>query len=163
MISIAAPGDAARKEGLCESTEQTKTPAQVHTIEAAIAIVIRDGQILVCQRKDDDVLGGFWEFPGGSRECGESLEDCLKRELLEEIGIVAAVVAALSPIEHAYGHGTVRLHPFICHHVSGEPQLIECQAALWIVPRQLLDFRFPPANESLLAEVLEYLSQPGNG
>ena len=58
-------------------------------IEAAIAIVIRAGKILVCQRKDEDTFGGFWEFPGGKQEDGETLEQCLARELLEELNICA--------------------------------------------------------------------------
>jgi mutator protein MutT len=129
-------------------------------IDAAIAIVVRDGKVLVCQRKDDDVLGGYWEFPGGKCEQGETLEQCLIRELREELCIAARATTALKFIEHSYQHGKVRLHPFICQHETGEPQLIECQAARWIEPRMLVDYRFPPANEPLIAEVIEYLSPP---
>jgi len=129
--------------------------------DAAIAIVVRsDGRILICQRKDDDVLGGYWEFPGGKCEDGETLQQCIIRELCEEVCIAARPDVPLTPIEHDYEHGKVRLHPFICHHESGEPQLIECQAARWIEPATLADFKFPPANESLIAEVIEYLSAP---
>src|SRR4051794_37704117 len=90
-------------------------------IDAAIAIVIRDGKVLVCQRKDDDTLGGYWEFPGGKKEDGETLEQCLARELDEEICIRAKPLRQLTTIEHDYPEVLVRLHPFVCAHEAGEP------------------------------------------
>jgi mutator protein MutT len=65
-------------------------------IDAAIAVVTRGGQILVCQRHDHDTFGGYWEFPGGKREAGETLQDCLARELMEELAIRA------KPVRGAY-------------------------------------------------------------
>ena len=127
-------------------------------IQAAIAVVVSGGKVLICQRKDDDTLGGFWEFPGGKVEDGESFTDCLARELREEIDIVAEPVAQLTTIEHTYPHAKIRLHPFVCRHVEGEPKLLECQAACWIEPHELRDRRFPPANEKLIEEVIAYLS-----
>jgi 8-oxo-dGTP pyrophosphatase MutT (NUDIX family) len=69
-------------------------------IDAAIAIVCRDQKILVCQRKDGDTLGGYWEFPGGKQEDGETLEQCLARELREELAIAARPIARLGTVEH---------------------------------------------------------------
>jgi mutator protein MutT len=126
-------------------------------IEAAIAIVVKAGKVLVCQRKDDDTFGGFWEFPGGKQECGETLEQCLARELREELNIAARPTDALTPIVHDYPHVLLRLHPFLCEHESGDPELLECQATRWISPSELRDYRFPPANESLIEEVIEQL------
>ena len=128
-------------------------------IEAAIAIVIRDGKVLVCQRRDDDTFGGFWEFPGGKQEDGETLEQCLARELREELNILARPTRSLTPIIHDYPHVLLRLHPFLCEHESGEPELIECQASRWIEPAELRDYRFPPANESLIEEVIASLER----
>lgn len=128
-------------------------------INAAIAVVARNGKILVCQRKHDDYLGGYWEFPGGKCEDGETLEQCLSRELLEEVNIEASIIAQLTPIDHEYPHAHVRLHPFLCRHQSREPQLLECQAALWIDPRDLPKYQFPPANEKLIEEVIGYFRQ----
>ena len=70
----------------------------------------------------------------------------------------AAPLAPLTPIDHDYPHARVRLHPFICRHVSGEPELLECQAARWVEPEELRDCRFPPANETLIEEVIDYLA-----
>jgi mutator protein MutT len=127
-------------------------------IDAAIAIVTRQRKLLICQRKPDDHLGGFWEFPGGKCEDGETLQQCIRRELLEEVNIHARPTRQLAPIEHDYPYGQVRLHPFICEYESGEEQLLECQAALWIDPDQLRAYEFPPANERLIEEVIEYFA-----
>ncbi|MDP9173150.1 MAG: 8-oxo-dGTP diphosphatase MutT [Planctomycetota bacterium] len=126
-------------------------------IDVAIAVILRAGCALICQRKANDTFGGFWEFPGGKCERGETLEQCLARELLEELDLVARPIVKLSSITHNYPHVDLTLHPFLCEHVAGEPKLIECQQAIWIKPQNLCDYRFPPANESLLAEVVAYI------
>ncbi len=123
-------------------------------IDAAIAVVVRAKKVLVCQRKANDTFGGYWEFPGGKCESGETLEQCLTRELMEELAIRARPVAPLAVIEHDYKQAKLRLHPFICLHEAGEPQTIECQATAWVDPSDLHRYRFPPANESLIDEVV---------
>jgi mutator protein MutT len=127
-------------------------------IDAAIAIVSRLGKVLVCQRKEDDELGGYWEFPGGKQEAGETLEQCLHRELDEELAIRARPIARLAVIEHDYPHVSIRLHPFVCVHESGDIEHRECQASEWIDPPRLRDYRFPPANESLIEEAIAYFA-----
>jgi mutator protein MutT len=125
----------------------------MNRIEVAIAVVKRQNRILICQRKDDDTLGGFWEFPGGKREDGESLETCLARELMEEVAIKANVIQKLTPIHHHYPHGQILLHPFLCEYSAGEPTPIECQRLQWIEVTALSNYRFPPANGPLLKEI----------
>jgi mutator protein MutT len=122
-------------------------------VDAAIGVVKRDGRVLICQRKSDDTLGDFWEFPGGKCEPGESLEACLARELMEEVAIKARVVRKLTPIEHDYPHARLTLHPFLCEHVEGEAMAIECQRTKWVAAAELSGYKFPPANETLLEEV----------
>ena len=128
--------------------------------DVAVAILYRSGMVLVCQRKAHRPLGGYWEFPGGKREPDETIEDCLIRELREELAVLVRPVAALTPIEHTYSHARVRLHPFVCvlDPASGTPQPIECQAAVWVEPARLRDYRFPPANDRLLDEAIAYLA-----
>jgi mutator protein MutT len=140
-------------------------------IDVAIAVICRalfDGktcesggkssvELLICQRKQDDSFGGYWEFPGGKCETGETLEECLSRELREELDITARPVETLSPISHDYPSGRFTLHPFLCEHISGEPRLIECQQVKWITPGELANYRFPPANETLIAEIMKRL------
>jgi len=130
-------------------------------IDAAIAIVRRRGRILLCQRRAGDTFGGYWEFPGGKVEPGESLEDCLRRELREEIEIEVHPARALPHIDHQYPDALVRLHPFLCDHVSGEPQLIECQQAVWISPSELRQYTLPPANEQLIEDVMRHFAAEG--
>ena len=128
-------------------------------IDAAIAVVTRGGRILVCQRHDADTFGGFWEFPGGKREQGETLQDCLARELMEELAIRAKPVSQLTLVEHLYPHARVRLFPFVCELAQDvEPRAIECQAMQWIDPPRVKQFKFPPANDALLDEVIAYFS-----
>ena len=122
-------------------------------IDVAIAVITQNGEILICQRKSNDTFGGYWEFPGGKCERGEDFETCLHRELREEIDVAVRIIGQLTPIEHRYPHVHLTLHPFLCEHTHGEPKLIECQKAVWIRPDELTEYRFPPANESLLREV----------
>jgi mutator protein MutT len=157
----------------CRAARATPAPAtllstipRVHSatdimqrINAAIAIVVRDDRLLICQRRHDDTFGGSFEFPGGKCEEGETLEACLARELMEELRIVATPIQKLAVVEHDYPHAKLRLHPFLCEHVHGEPQPIECARAMWIDPATLPSFTFPPANESLLQEVMARLSR----
>src|SRR6478672_8992501 len=128
-------------------------------IDAAIAIVVRDSKVLICQRKSDDTFGDLWEFPGGKREADETLEQCLARELREEIAITARPVHAFEPIEHDYPQVKVRLHPYLCEYVEGDPQTIECQAAKWVEPIELRAHEFPPANERLIEQVIARLTK----
>lgn len=126
-------------------------------ITVAIGVVRREKRILICQRRKENTFGGFWEFPGGKSEEGESLEQCLHRELMEEVGIKVGVIRELTPINHDYAHGQVSLHSFLCRHLDGEPAALECQQIKWILPEELGAYRFPPANEPLLAEIVEVM------
>ena len=126
--------------------------------DVVIGIVTRGGKVLICQRPDDKSFGGYWEFPGGKREPGETLEQCLRRELREELAIGVTPVHALSPVDHDYPRGRIRLHPHVCTHDDGEPQLLACQRVLWVEPDDLKRYRFPPANDRLIEETVEYLS-----
>src|SRR5256885_9809071 len=111
----------------------------MNRVDAAIAIVVRAGKVLVCQRKDDDTFGGYWEFPGGKQEDGETLEQCLARELREELNIAARPTTPLDPIVHDYPEALVRLHPFLCEHERSEEHTSELQSPCNLVCRLLLE------------------------
>jgi len=117
------------------------------SIDVAIGIVFRSGRILICQRRADGPLAGYWEFPGGKQEPGEAISQTLIRELREELGIEVGALEALAEIEFQYTGTGVRLHPFICKHVAGEAMTLASEQLQWVLPRELRDFRFPPAND----------------
>ena len=133
-------------------------PTQLPRVDVAIAIITRGGKVLICQRPPGASFAGYWEFPGGKREQGESIRDCLVREVREELAIDVEPTAALRPVDHDYPRGRIRLHPHLCTPGASDPQLIASQAAKWVDPRDLKSYRFPPANESLIKEAIEYLA-----
>ena len=129
-------------------------------IEVAIAIIRRGDAVLICRRPAGGSFAGYWEFPGGKREPGESLAHCVAREVREELAMTVQPCHALTPIEHDYPSRRIRLHPFVCNHAGDEPELIACDAARWVRPQDLHAYQFPPANEPLLRETIAYLTAP---
>lgn len=131
-------------------------------VEVALAVVLRGSgqhrQVLVSRRTSEQVLGGFWEFPGGKIHAGESPESCALREVREEVGLTAQVLQALPILEHRYPHAAVRLYPFLCEHVQGQAQPLQVADCRWVQPANLTNYTFPPANAPLLAHLLRILS-----
>ena len=106
--------------------------------DVAAAVTVRvDGCVLVAQRNADDMLGGLWEFPGGRREDGETLPDCLVREMCEELGVEVEVGDPLIVVKHAYTHFRITLHAFHCRLVAGEPRCLDCAAFRWVSSHEL--------------------------
>jgi 8-oxo-dGTP diphosphatase len=123
-------------------------------IEVAAGLVFREGRLLITQRFADDHLGGLWEFPGGKREEGESFEDCLRRELTEELGIQVDVFDLVDTVTHAYPEKTVELRFFRCRWIRREPVALGCAQFKWIRPPELKSHQFPPADVQLLGKLL---------
>jgi 8-oxo-dGTP diphosphatase len=126
------------------------------------AAILRDnGKILVAKRPDHDKLAGYWEFPGGKVEVGETPEECLSRELMEEFGIHVTVGEFfMSSIFH-YGHGSFDLHAYL---VEWEPQALTPTAhseVSWVLPAELLELRLAPADIPI-AEALALASAPAS-
>src|SRR5665213_4426844 len=115
-------------------------------IEVAAALIFCNGKLLITQRHAKSHLGGFWEFPGGKREANESFEECLVREIREELGIEISTGKLFSEITHAYPEKTVRLKFFVCELISGQPQPLECAAFKWVGKSELDNFVFPAAD-----------------
>lgn len=141
---------------MSEQTQRTETETEpVRRVDVAVAIVFDEPRqrVLICKRKADAVLGGFWEFPGGKCNEGETPRDCAIREVREEVGVEVDVEGPLAVIEHAYPHGLIRLHPFLCRHAGGVPQCLAVADLQWVDPKDLAQFKFPPANASLIEAV----------
>jgi mutator protein MutT len=123
------------------------------TIEVAAGLVFRDGKLLVTQRYSDAHLGGLWEFPGGKREPHETFEECLHRELKEELGIEIQILNLIEKITHRYPEKTVLLEFYRCTWVRNEPSLLGCPDLRWISREEIGKFQFPPADARLLEKL----------
>jgi mutator protein MutT len=119
-------------------------------IEVSAALIFRGRKLLITQRHAKAHLGGRWEFPGGKRESGETFEQCLVREIREELGVEIVVGELFEEISHAYPEKSVRLKFFICKLISGEPQPLDCAAVKWIDKAGLDTHEFPAADAQLL-------------
>jgi mutator protein MutT len=119
-------------------------------VTVVAAIIRRATRILITRRLNDVHLPGYWEFPGGKVEVGESLQAALQREILEELGLKIHVEAEYFTVAHAYPSRTVRLHFFNCSIVEGEPQQIGVADLRWVEPAELEQFQFPPADNELI-------------
>ena len=108
------------------------------------------GKILIDKRRLGDSFGGLWEFPGGKKEAGETIEDCIKREVLEELGIEVAVEKHLITIEYNYSEIRLILHVYHCRYLRGIPKAIECDEFRWVTLDEIDRFTFPEANEQII-------------
>ena len=120
-------------------------------IQVAAGLIVREGRYLIARRKADTHLGGLWEFPGGKREPGESLMGCLQRELREELGVDVTGPVYFRTIRHEYPGKTVELHFFHCTISRGEARALDCEEVRWVMPSELSEFEFPPADRPLIA------------
>ena len=123
------------------------------TIDVAAGLVFRDGKLLITQRYAAAHLGGLWEFPGGKREQDETFEECLARELREELGIEVVVVELVESLTHDYPEKTVHLQFYRCQWQRHEPQLLGCPAFKWVMPDELRSYEFPAADARLLKKL----------
>lgn len=122
-------------------------------IAVAAGIIVQDGRILITRRVPTAHLGGLWEFPGGKQLVGEKPEDCVAREVAEELGVTVRVGRKVFERVHAYPDRTVRLRFFLCEIRSGRPQARGCAAFAWAAPETLNAYPFPEANAELVAEL----------
>jgi mutator protein MutT len=125
-------------------------------VEVSAALIFRRGKLLIAQRRANAHLGGLWEFPGGKREPRETFEECLIREIREELGIEISTGKLFEEITHAYAEKTVHLKFFICELLGGEPQTFGCAAFKWIVKSELAEYEFPAADAQLLEKLCAY-------
>ena len=122
-------------------------------IDVAAALVFRKGKLLITQRHAKAHLGGLWEFPGGKREPGETFEQCLVRELREELGIEVAVGELVESLTHEYPEKTVHLRFYRCRWKQHEPQPLGCPAFKWVSAAGLREHAFPAADARLLEKL----------
>jgi A/G-specific adenine glycosylase len=113
----------------------------------------RKGEILIAQRREGDMLGGLWEFPGGKLEPGETIEECVARELLEELGIKTVVGEQVMMVKHAYSHFTMTMHVYYARIVSGRPRPIHCADYAWVKVLMLGKYAWSKADLQVVARL----------
>ena len=126
------------------------SPPLKHKQIGVAVINNQQGKILIDRRKQQGEMGGLWEFPGGKIEPGETIEECIKREIKEELDIEIIVGDRLTTITHAYQTFNVTLYVHDCEYLSGEPQAIECEEIHWVKPAQMNQYQFPSANIQII-------------
>jgi len=116
-------------------------------------------EILITRRPESTVFGGYWELPGGKLDPGEAVDECVVRELSEEVGVLVEVIGTLNDVVHTYQHATVRLHPRLCRLLpsSPPPSNLHVVDHHWCPVDGLGRFQFPPANEGIITELRKAL------
>jgi len=126
--------------GIQEQRPVLKPKAEVPHYTVSAAVIRREGEVLLARRPSKGLLGGMWEFPGGKTEQNETLEDCLVREIREELDASIQVGEAFGVYQHAYTHFRITLHAFFCQLIEGEPKPIEADELAWVSPSELQQY-----------------------
>ncbi|MEK7286325.1 MAG: (deoxy)nucleoside triphosphate pyrophosphohydrolase [Nitrospirota bacterium] len=117
-------------------------------VNVAIAVIQKDNQYLIAKRSAHGPFPNFWEFPGGKQLPNETPEECVIREVFEEISVFVAIERPYPTIRHCYADQEIILHPYLCRLVTGTPQ--SSQEIRWVLARALSLFTFPEASRPLL-------------
>jgi len=125
------------------------------TIKVTCAIIFQDGKVLAALRSRQMTQSWNWEFPGGKIDEEESAEQCIKREIQEELDVMINIDMRLTPIVHTYPDNTIELIPFVCSILSGEVKAVEHEKVCWFTPEQLPSLNWAAADEPVLKEFLE--------
>jgi A/G-specific adenine glycosylase len=132
----------AKKRGLQHDLPLKAKRKPLPHVDVTAAVIRHNGRVLIAQRPLGGRLGGLWEFPGGKVEPGETLRQCLRREIKEELGIRIKVGQPIISIDHAYTHFKITLHAFECELVSGKPQTWQVQDFKWVRLSELQKYAF---------------------
>ncbi len=127
----------ARRRGIQDRVPVRRARRATPHFDVTAAVIRRNGRVLIAQRPPDGMLGGLWEFPGGKREPGESLEECLRREIREELSLEIEVGRPIVRVKHAYTHFRISLHAFECRIASGRAHSIGVADFRWVRPSEL--------------------------
>lgn len=139
----------------------------METVNVGCAIIRKEGKLLIAQRHLTDSFGGYWEFPGGKFEPEETVEACLVREVLEELGVRIRPWKMLCRHSHELPERKIVLHFYLCDWTEGEPAALDCRDFRWVGQNEIDCYRFPPADGEVLRSLKdhweEYFKLKGNG
>ena len=122
--------------------------------DVVAALIWDNGRFMICQRPAHKARGLLWEFVGGKTDPGETMEEALIRECREELGITVSVGDVYMQVIHDYPDILIRLTLFHCTIAEGTPKLLEHNDLKWILPSQIPEFDFCPADEDILARIV---------
>jgi 8-oxo-dGTP diphosphatase len=125
----------------------------------AAAIIRRNGLVLLARRSPEENLGGFWEFPGGKVENGETPEECLARELYEELGILTRIGEKFAESLHQYDHGNFRILAYLVDCIGGNPRPNVHDRLEWVEIDDIAGYQLLPADIPILVS-LQKLKEP---
>ena len=123
------------------------------TLVVAAALITRGGLILVAQREEKDEWGLTWEFPGGTLEEDEGPQECIKRELREELGIEVEVEEIREAVFKRYEGFNILLMAYHCTITQGAPSALRCRDVRWVEREELQGLPMPPADEEIRATI----------
>jgi mutator protein MutT len=126
-----------------------------HKIIGVAVIKNERGEILIDKRLPKGNFGGLWEFPGGKLEAGETIQNCIKREIMEELAIEIEVEKHFVTIEYVDSKLKLTLEVYECRHLQGIPQPRECEEIRWVNLEELESFSFHEANTQIIAKLQE--------
>jgi A/G-specific adenine glycosylase len=136
------------------SEQDQSSPLPHKTIGVAV-IWNEQGQILIDKRQESGLMAGLWEFPGGKIEERETITECIKREIKEELDLEIEVKEHLITINHVYPEFSLTLVVHQCRYLEGEPKPLECSEIRWVSVAELEQFIFPAANIKII-ETLKF-------
>lgn len=138
--------------GLQETLPVTRKRGPLpHKQMTACVLCDMHNKLLIVRRPAKGLLGGLWQFPGGEKGLGESLQRSLKRVMKSELGIEVRVGAKIGAVKHAYTHFRITLHAFRCTLRGEPPKILNCSSWKWIDPQSLPDFPFSKADRKIMA------------
>jgi 8-oxo-dGTP diphosphatase len=125
-------------------------------VRVVAAVIEREGKYLITQRRDEAVLPGLWEFPGGKVEEGETDEAALHREVLGRVGVDVVVQQRLAERHHSYEKYDVHLTLYACQLPADvTPQPVRVKDLRWVASSEFSSYRFPPADQATMDRLLE--------
>lgn len=126
--------------------------------KVAAGVIHKDGKILIARRKSGKCVGANWEFPGGKLEEGETLEECLIRELKEELDIEVEIINYIDSNIFFCGDKKIELVAYNVKYLSGKLKLVDHEEAKWVLPDELLEYKFTLPDIPIAEKVLNLFS-----
>ena len=127
-------------------------------LKVTAGVIEKDGKFLIAKRKSGKCIGTLWEFPGGKLEEGETLEECLKRELMEELNIEVKVDRYLCSSFFSCGDKDIELMAYLASYISGELKLLDHDDVRWAAHSEFKDYEFVEPDKVIVRRLLEEIS-----